>query len=228
MREFADNTSCAQRRLVDALPCALSPMTDLPSIDVFDFDQTITHIHTGGCAMTEDEIGADYIHSNIKGGFVELMECLQQRGDRVYIATYGDDSFGRGFAGTTAGHALVQRYMDTVLGTGQQYFVASEDPPGNIIARCSNDGKHYHLECILAREGLDGNDPTVLRRILLLDARVGQEEVPAEADRRVVRSEAAPPHVDGPLRPAVLLLERLEHHLPGRKEPNRAKDACFL
>ena len=169
MREFADNTSCARRRLVDALPSALSPMTDLPSIYVFDFDQTITHIHTGGCAMTEDEIGADYIHSNIKGGFVELMECLQQRGDRVYIATYGDDSFGRGFAGTTAGHALVQRYMDTVLGTGQQYFVASEDPPGNIIARCSNDGKHYHLECILAREGLDGNDPTVLRRILLID-----------------------------------------------------------
>ena len=59
MREFADNTSCARRRLVDALPSALSPMTDLPSIYVFDFDQTITHIHTGGCAMTEDEIGAD-------------------------------------------------------------------------------------------------------------------------------------------------------------------------
>jgi len=65
-----------------------------------------------------------------------------------------------------------------------------------------------------------------VRRILLLDAWVGEEEVPAEADGRVVRSEAAPPHVDGPLRPAVLLLERLEHHLPGRKEPNRAKDAC--
>ena len=144
-------------------------MTDLPTIYVFDFDQTITHIHTGGCAMTDDEVGPDYIRSNVKDGLIELVEGLQQLGDRIYIATYGDDRFGRGVAGATSGHALVQRYMDTILGVGQQYFVASDDPPGNIIARCSNDGKRYHLTRILFREGLDGSDPSVLRRILVVD-----------------------------------------------------------
>jgi phosphoserine phosphatase len=138
-----------------------------PNIYVFDFDQTITHIHTSGCAVTREEVGEEYIRSNIKDGFVELVEYLTQRDARIYIATYGDDSFGRGIQGATAGHALVQRYMDVVFGADQQYF--STEPAGNIIARCTNDGKHYHLERILEREELDGRNPDAMRCILLVD-----------------------------------------------------------
>ena len=49
-------------------------------IYVFDFDQTITRIHTGGCAETEAEIGEEYIRSNLKDGFVELVEYLVRNG----------------------------------------------------------------------------------------------------------------------------------------------------
>ena len=145
---------------------------DTPSrIYVFDFDQTITHIHTGGCAITEEEVCDGYIRSNLKDGLVELVEYLLNRDDRVYIATYGDDSFGKGVQGATAGHALIKRYMDVAFGADQRYFYLSSpgDPQGNIIARHSNDGKQYHLERILEREQLDGSDPAAMRRILLID-----------------------------------------------------------
>ena len=75
--------------------------------------------HTGGCAMNGNKVSADYICGNIRDSFVELMECLQRRGNRVYIATHGDDSLGRSFAGITASHALAPCYMDTAFGTGQ-------------------------------------------------------------------------------------------------------------
>lgn len=145
---------------------------DTPSrIYVFDFDQTITHIHTGGCAITEEEVCDGYIRSNLKDGLVELVEYLLNRDDRVYIATYGDDSFGKGVQGATAGHALIKRYMDVAFGADQRYFYLSSpgDPQGNIIARHSNDGKQYHLERILEREQLDGGDPAAMHRILLID-----------------------------------------------------------
>lgn len=146
--------------------------TDTPSqIYVFDFDQTITHVHTGGCAATPEEISEEYIFSNLKDGFVELIEYLSQHNNPVYIATYGDDSFGRGIEGATAGHALIKRYMDVAFGADQRHFFFSspKDPQGNIIARCSLDGKHYHLERILTREGINGSDPEAMRLILLLD-----------------------------------------------------------
>ena len=144
---------------------------NLPKIYVFDFDRTITHIHTGGCAVTPEEVGEEYIRSNIKDGFVELVEYLVQRGDRIYIATYGDDRFSRGIKGATAGHALIKRYMDVIFGADQRYFffASPKDPQGNIIARCTNDGKYYHLELILAQEALDGGDPDIMRGILLID-----------------------------------------------------------
>lgn len=138
-------------------------------IYVFDFDQTITRIHTGGCAETEAEIGEEYIRSNLKDGFVELVEYLVQSGNRTYIATYGDDSFGHGIKEATAGHALVKRYMDVAFGTDQQYFYYAQEPTGNIIARYSLDGKRHHLKQILAREGINGNNSDVMRDLLLID-----------------------------------------------------------
>ena len=68
--------------------------------------------------MTENGVSTDYICGNIKDSFVNLMEWLQQQGNRVYIATCAGDSFGRGFAGITASHALAPCYMDTAFGTG--------------------------------------------------------------------------------------------------------------
>jgi len=138
-------------------------------IYVFDFDQTITRIHTGGCAETEAEIGEEYIRSILKDGFVELVEYLVRNGNRTYIATYGDDSFGHGIKEASAGHALVKRYMDVAFGTDQEYFYYAQEPTGNIIARYSLDGKRHHLEQILAREGIDGNDSDVMRNLLLID-----------------------------------------------------------
>jgi hypothetical protein len=152
-----------------------------PRIFVFDFDQTITHVHTGGCAVNPVEIEEAYIRANLKEGFVELVQYLEQLGCRTYIATYGDDSFGDDSFGANrfgpktalAGHALVKRYMDVALGEGQEHFYFDHDTDGEIwgtiIAKFSGDGKHYHLERILAREKLDGSDPAVMRDILLID-----------------------------------------------------------
>ena len=82
-----------------------------PRIYVFDFDQTITHIHTGGCAVTPEEISEEYIHSNLKDGFVELIDGLARKNISVYIATYGDDRFGR---------LLVNLLSNDATSTGQQ------------------------------------------------------------------------------------------------------------
>ena len=144
-----------------------------PRIYVFDFDQTITHIHTGGRAVTPEEISEEYIHSNLKDGFVELIDGLARKNISVYIATYGDDRFGRDFDGATVGHALVKRYMDVAFGVDQTHFHFEQDNAGeihgNIIARYSLDGKQYHLTRILAREGIDDSDPIAMHSILLLD-----------------------------------------------------------
>ena len=69
--------------------------------------------------MTGNGVSTDYMRGNIKDSFVNLMEWLQQQGNRVYIATCAGDSFGRGFAGITASHTLALCYMDTAFGTGR-------------------------------------------------------------------------------------------------------------
>ena len=143
--------------------------TNPPRIYVFDFDQTITNIHTGGCAFTEEEVAETYIRSNLKDGLVELVEYLVQKKCHIYIATYGDDRYMRGIGGVLAGHALVKRYMDVAFGADQRHFTFAEELTGTIIARNSADGKRYHLERILEREGLDGNDLDVMRSIMLID-----------------------------------------------------------
>ena len=59
--------------------------------------------------------------------------------------------------------------MDVAFGIDQEYFYYAEEPTGNIIARYSLDGKRHHLEQILAREGIDGNDSDLMRNLLLID-----------------------------------------------------------
>ena len=138
---------------------------------VMDFDCTITREHTGGCAESPNERTVDYIRNNTKNGFVEFVRRATGEGIRLWIATYGDDGFARS-NDHVAGHALVKRYMEVLLGSEQTLFLEPDrDAEGTIvkhhrlIARCSGDRKAYHWSLIREQLGED----FVPGQILFLD-----------------------------------------------------------
>lgn len=122
---------------------------------ILDFDCTITREHTGGCAQGADKLTIEYIKNNTKDLFVEFVMKAHACGVRLYIATYGDDSFAENDE-DVAGHALVMRYMDNLFGPRQTFFKGPQrNSDGditryhNVIARCSGDRKAFHLDIVL-------------------------------------------------------------------------------
>ena len=145
-------------------------------IYVFDFDCTITKYHTGGCAITKEEISPEYIRNNVKNGFAAVVEHLVREGSGIYIASYGDDSFAGEHKGSVAGHDLIRCYMESILGNDQTYFrFPTRDGDGviveyrNVTAKCTQDCKEHHLEIIAKTEDLDTGNPESLKSVVIID-----------------------------------------------------------
>jgi hypothetical protein len=159
-------------------------LTKLDSVKavVLDFDCTITREHTGGRAESADVLTSDYIKNNIKNGFVSFVRGALRKNLRLYIATYGDDSFAEREE-DVAGHALVDRYMRCLFGEGQTIFRGPErDEQGaitkyhNTIAKLSGDRKAFHWEIIMNQ--LKGEVPA--HEILFLDDQMSNLEYARE------------------------------------------------
>lgn len=153
-------------------------------IYIIDFDRTITILHTGGLAYG-NELSPDYVLKNVKKGFADFIRMATDRGHKVYIASYSDDSnAGKIEEKAFSGHELIRHYMQQVLGPDQKIFTLPEKNqsgviinPGNIIAHNTQDYKQYHLYKISELEGLDPENPEDMKRIYLI-----------EDDEEVVRS----------------------------------------
>jgi hypothetical protein len=150
------------------------------TIYVFDFDCTITISHTGGVARIPMEISPGFIRNNVKSAFREVVEHLADRGEGIYIASFGDDHFALGNEESVAGYDLIRCYLDEVLGHDQSCFTYPERNGagevlrhGNVIAKDSRDFKEYHLKAIAGIENLDIDDPMSLRRIVFIDDEAG-------------------------------------------------------
>lgn len=145
-------------------------------IYVFDFDRTITILHTGALAYG-NELSPSFIQKNVKKGFADFVRTVISRGHVVYIASYNDDANADLVEGEAlSGHDLIKHYMDQVFGQEQTIFNPPREngggevgPFGNIIASNSQDLKQYHLEIILRQEGLDKKNPDDMKRIYLLE-----------------------------------------------------------
>jgi hypothetical protein len=145
-------------------------------IYVFDFDRTITILHTGALAYG-NELSPSFIQKNVKKGFADFVRTVISRGHGVYIASYNDDANADLVEGEAlSGHDLIKHYMDQVFGQEQTIFKPPREngggevgPVGNIIASNSQDLKQYHLEIILRQEGLDKKNPDDMKRIYLLE-----------------------------------------------------------
>jgi len=145
-------------------------------IYIFDFDSTITILHTGGLSYGK-ELTADFIIRNIKKGFDDFVRRVTGYGHKVYISSYSDDANADSVAEEAlSGHELIKFYMDTLFGRDQKLFtlprkndVGEIISDGNIIAGNSKDLKQYHLDTITQREGLDQNNPDDMKRIYLLE-----------------------------------------------------------
>lgn len=145
-------------------------------IYIFDFDRTITILHTGGLAYG-NECTPAYILSNIKKGFSDFVRRVMNYGHIVYITSYSDDAN----AGTVeeealSGHDLIKFYMDQAFGEEQTIFtVPRKDEAGetitagNIIAVNTQDYKQHHLDIVLQQEGLDRENPFDMKKIYLLE-----------------------------------------------------------
>ena len=135
---------------------------------VMDFDCTITVEHTGGRASSVEQVSCEYIQNNTKSGFVEFVKAAQTQGVPLWIATYGDDAFAES-KDDVAGHALVKRYMDVLLGADQSLFLEpTRNDAGKIlahhrvIARLSGDRKAFHWNVIRRQVGEDFDPSTIL------------------------------------------------------------------
>jgi len=145
-------------------------------IYIFDFDRTITILHTGGLAYG-NELTVEAIRKNVKIGFTDFVRKVISRGHAVYIASYSDDRNVEAVdAEALSGHDLIKYYMDVVFGPDQTIFtIPGKDEKGeivsggNIIANNTQDFKQYHLARILDQEGLDRENPLDMKRIYLLE-----------------------------------------------------------
>lgn len=145
-------------------------------IYVFDFDRTITILHTGAIAYG-NELTPAFIQKNVKKGFADFVRKVVSGGHAVYIASYSDDAnAGLVEEEAVSGHDLIKFYMDQVFGPEQAIFTTSRKngageivAPGNIIANNTQDYKQYHLAVIIRQEGLDRGNPADMKRIYLLE-----------------------------------------------------------
>jgi hypothetical protein len=145
-------------------------------IYVFDFDRTITILHTGAIAYSH-ELNATSVQKNVKKGFAGFVHTVINNGHAVYIASYSDDANADSVeADAVSGHDLIKFYMDEIFGPEQTLFMkyrgkegVETGAPGNIIATNSQDLKQHHLDIILQQESLDPEDPGDMKRIFLLE-----------------------------------------------------------
>jgi hypothetical protein len=145
-------------------------------IYVFDFDRTITILHTGAIAYCNELTGA-FVRKNVKKGFAEFVRRVVGNGHAVYIASYSDDANAETVeADAVSGHDLIKFYMDEIFGPEQGIFMryrgeaaGTTGPAGNIIALNSQDFKQYHLDIILQQENLDPENSEDMKRIFLLE-----------------------------------------------------------
>jgi hypothetical protein len=145
-------------------------------IYIFDFDRTITILHTGGLAYGK-ELSPDSILKNIKKGFDDFVRRVTNCGHKAYISSYSDDANADTVEEEAlSGHELIKFYMDVLFGRDQSLFTLPQKnesgdivSEGNIIANNSQDFKQFHLDTISQCEGLDQNNPDDMKRIYLLE-----------------------------------------------------------
>lgn len=145
-------------------------------IYVFDFDRTITILHTGAIAYAH-ELNPTSVQRNVKKGFAEFVSLVIENGHAVYIASYSDDANAESVEGeAVSGHDLIKFYMDEIFGPEQTFFMKYREKgagetgaAGNIIAANSQDFKQYHLDIILQQENLDPENREDMKRIFLLE-----------------------------------------------------------
>jgi hypothetical protein len=145
-------------------------------IYVFDFDRTITILHTGAIAYRH-ELNPISVQKNVKKGFAEFVSRVINNGHAVYIASYSDDANAENVEGEAiSGHDLIKFYMDEIFGPEQTIFMKSRGnkagetvTAGNIIATNSQDYKQYHLDIIVQQENLDPENKEEMKRIFLLE-----------------------------------------------------------
>jgi hypothetical protein len=145
-------------------------------IYIFDFDRTITILHTGGLAYG-NELSPEYVRKNVKKGFADFVRKVVNDGHAVYIASYSDDTNAEVVdEKALSGHGLIKFYMDQVFGPDQTIFTPpqiNEDgdivSSGNIIANKTQDFKQYHLDIILKLEGLAPGNSDDMKRIYILE-----------------------------------------------------------
>ena len=142
---------------------------------VFDFDRTITILHTGALAYG-NELTTAFIQKNIKKGFAEFVTTAINKGHSVYIASYNDDANADTVEGEAlSGHDLIKLYMDLVFGQDQTIFTTAREgadesnSAGNIIAINTQDLKQYHLNIIFQQEGMDQENSDDMKQIYLLE-----------------------------------------------------------
>ncbi|MGW8160742.1 MAG: hypothetical protein ACWGN1_00690 [Desulfobulbales bacterium] len=145
-------------------------------IYIFDFDRTITILHTGAIAYG-DERTPEFIHKNVKKGFADFVRRVVSRGHKVYIASYSDDGNAALVEeDAISGHDLIKFYMDQIFGPEQTLFTIPQKNTagetvsvGNIVASNSQDNKQFHLDFILHQEGLDQGNPDDMKRVYILE-----------------------------------------------------------
>jgi hypothetical protein len=145
-------------------------------IYMFDFDRTITILHTGSIAYGK-ELTPEHIQKNVKKGFADFVHKVVNRGHVVYIASYNDDASADAVdVEALSGHDLIKFYMNQVFGEEQNIFrttrkngVGDEVFFGNIIASNTQDFKQYHFDIIIRQEGLSQENPEDMKRVYLLD-----------------------------------------------------------
>jgi hypothetical protein len=145
-------------------------------IYIFDFDRTITIMHTGALAYG-NELRPDFIQKNVKKGFADFVSNVISYGHVVYIASYSDDGNADVVEeDALSGHELIKFYMELVFGQDQKTFTGPEKNEtgeivshGNIIASNTQDLKRYHFDIIVRQEGLDQENPEDMKRIYLLE-----------------------------------------------------------
>jgi hypothetical protein len=143
---------------------------------LFDFDRTITILHTGGLAYG-NELNPEYIRKNVKKGFADFVRKIVNKGHAVYIASYSDDKNAEVVdEEALSGHGLIKFYMDQVFGPDQIIFTSPQlnehgeiVSSGNIIANKTQDYKQYHLDAILKRESLDPENQDDMKRLYILE-----------------------------------------------------------
>ena len=111
-----------KKKEISAEPVSKPVSAEERRIYMFDFDRTITILHTGSIAYGK-ELTPEHIQKNVKKGFAEFVHKVVNKGHTVYIASYNDDSSADVVdEEALSGHDLIKFYMDLIFGKEQTIF----------------------------------------------------------------------------------------------------------